>query len=348
MSMKKYLIALFITVPFFASAQTFDQDLFYGLRQNEDVKELQEFLADKGFYDGSATGNFFSLTLSSVKKFQTAHGIAPASGYFGPKSRAKANELLAASGITKTEIATESGTTTTPITIAPKTTDNVVSSLMEQIKILQQQLTALQQSQQTLSSQAATIQTIQQEQKAQTQTLQQIQQNTTPPPPPPVITEPTPTTIDLSFTSNVINSYPGNVSVTSSRKVTFKKLRVAVGEYDTSGDWQIAALTAVDNTWEFNVTRPPTLTDQGGYFDFSFDKFAARGITADELTAPFHISYGSGYVDPVEGAIKRNFTGMFYGFTMTIKADGTEIVDDLGRNVPLPKDYSVRVILNTR
>lgn len=187
MSMKKYLVALLIAMPFVASAQTFDQDLFYGLRQNENVKELQEFLADKGFYDGSATGNFFSLTLSSVKKFQAAHGITPTSGYFGPKSRTKANELLAASGITKTEIATESGTTTTPITIVPKTADNVVSSLMEQIRILQQQLAALQQSQQTLSSQAATIQTIQQEQKAQTeqiaqqtQTLQQIQQNTTP------------------------------------------------------------------------------------------------------------------------------------------------------------------------
>jgi len=188
--MKKYLVALLITIPFFASAQTFDQDLFYGLRQNENVKELQEFLADKGFYDVSATGNFFSLTLSSVKKFQAAHGIVPTSGYFGPKSRTKANELLAVSGITKTEIATESGTTTTPITIAHKTTDNVVASLMEQIKILQQQLVTLQQQQQSFQSVPQQIASTSQQVAQQTQILQQIQQNTTPAP----IRTPTPET----------------------------------------------------------------------------------------------------------------------------------------------------------
>lgn len=98
--MKKYLIALSLAVPFMASAQTFDQDLFYGLRAQEEVKEMQEFLADKGFYSGPITGNFFSLTLSAVKKFQAAHTISPASGYFGKKTRAKANDLLSESGIT--------------------------------------------------------------------------------------------------------------------------------------------------------------------------------------------------------------------------------------------------------
>lgn len=163
MVMKKYFIALFLITPFLAFAQGFDQDLFYGLKANEDVKELQEFLTDKGFYNGPITGNFFSLTLTAVKKFQTAYSITPISGYFGPKSRAKTNELLLTSGVSKTEIATEAGTIPVPAAAPSKTTTDVVSSLTEQIKILQQQLALLQQQNQQLSQQTQTLQQIQQQ-----------------------------------------------------------------------------------------------------------------------------------------------------------------------------------------
>lgn len=103
-------------IPFAASAAMFEHDLFYGMTDNSEVKTLQEFLHTRSLYDGPVTGNFFSLTLASVIRFQTNEGITPAQGYFGPKTRAKANDLA--------------GT--------------VVISREEQIALLQAQITALQ------------------------------------------------------------------------------------------------------------------------------------------------------------------------------------------------------------
>ena len=73
---------------------SFEKDLYYGMLGNSQVKELQEFLTDQGLYSGPITGNFFSLTLSAVKKFQTAKSISPQFGYFGPLSRRKANAAI--------------------------------------------------------------------------------------------------------------------------------------------------------------------------------------------------------------------------------------------------------------
>ncbi|MDD5144768.1 MAG: peptidoglycan-binding domain-containing protein [Candidatus Pacebacteria bacterium] len=213
--MKKYIIALSLLFPMFVSAQGFDQNLYYGLRSNESVKELQEFLTDKGFYSGPITGNFFSLTLSAVKKFQSANSIS-STGYFGPLSRTKANELLADSGISETEIVTEEGTTTPAVVSTPKTTDDVVNSLLEQIRLIQQQLTLLKQQQATLEQQnqqiAQQTQVIQQQTKViqqQSETVQQIQQQTVPT----VISTPSPAPVpisqarlDLGFAWNKIES----------------------------------------------------------------------------------------------------------------------------------------------
>jgi len=69
--MTKYII-LSLLFPLIASA-SFDRDLFYGLRQDPQVTELQEFLTTQGVYSGPVTGNFFSLTLKAVKDFQTAN-----------------------------------------------------------------------------------------------------------------------------------------------------------------------------------------------------------------------------------------------------------------------------------
>ncbi len=175
--MKKYLIVLSLfLLPLFASAQGFDQDLYYGLQDNNNVTELQEFLTDRGYYSGPITGNFFSLTLTAVKQFQAANSINQ-TGYFGPISRAKAAELLSISGISGNEITTENGTTIPVSTTAPKTTTDVVNSLLEQIKILQQQLAVLQQQNQQITQQTQVIQ-------QQNETLQQIQQQITPAPEP--------------------------------------------------------------------------------------------------------------------------------------------------------------------
>lgn len=186
--MKKTIIlltSLLIFIPLIASA-SFDKNLYYGIQQDSQVKELQEFLISKGYLAGSATGNFFSLTLKAVKNFQTDNNL-PSTGYFGPQSRTTANGILSTD---LTASNTASASDNNPAPTSPATTNDVVSSLQAQIAILQKELDALntqqtsvQQLQQTVQQQAQTIQQIQ-------QNTQQIVQNTTPqvaavPPPPP-------------------------------------------------------------------------------------------------------------------------------------------------------------------
>ncbi len=72
----------------------FERDLYFGLRNDPDVSRLQEFLKERAIYDGPVTGNFLSRTLEGVKRFQEKEGIRPAAGFFGPKTRARANELF--------------------------------------------------------------------------------------------------------------------------------------------------------------------------------------------------------------------------------------------------------------
>lgn len=69
------------------SSSTFTKDLTVGSTGAE-VTALQTTLISKGYLSGSATGYFGSMTKAAVMKWQTAAGITPASGYFGPKSRA--------------------------------------------------------------------------------------------------------------------------------------------------------------------------------------------------------------------------------------------------------------------
>ncbi len=73
-------------------SQSFTANLYYGLKSNADVKRLQEFLISKGYLNaGFNTGNYLSLTMAAVKAYQTAKGITPVSGYFGPKTKAAVN-----------------------------------------------------------------------------------------------------------------------------------------------------------------------------------------------------------------------------------------------------------------
>jgi PGF-pre-PGF domain-containing protein len=71
------------------TVQSFTSNLYYGLKNNAEVKRLQEFLISKGYLAaGFNTGSYLSLTMDAVKTYQTAKGITPVSGYFGPKTRA--------------------------------------------------------------------------------------------------------------------------------------------------------------------------------------------------------------------------------------------------------------------
>ena len=77
----------------FAAVTSFDRNLYFGLRSDPVVTDLQNFLTGQKFYSGPVSGNFFSLTLQAVKNFQQAKGVSP-TGYFGPLSRAIANDIL--------------------------------------------------------------------------------------------------------------------------------------------------------------------------------------------------------------------------------------------------------------
>ncbi len=54
------------------------------------VEDLQNYLAAKGFFTGTATGYFGTATEQAVKAYQAAHGIK-AAGYVGPGTRAAMN-----------------------------------------------------------------------------------------------------------------------------------------------------------------------------------------------------------------------------------------------------------------
>ena len=87
------------------SCQRFEENLFYGLRNDNRVKCLQEFLKAQGseiYPEGLVTGNFLSLTKAAVIHFQEKYAqdiLAPwelteGTGYVGETTRAKINEIM--------------------------------------------------------------------------------------------------------------------------------------------------------------------------------------------------------------------------------------------------------------
>lgn len=78
----------------------FTKDLWLGKTDTE-VKELQKFLNKNGFpvaitgvgSTGKETNYFGFLTRSALARYQKAHGISPAVGYFGPITRKYINNL---------------------------------------------------------------------------------------------------------------------------------------------------------------------------------------------------------------------------------------------------------------
>jgi len=84
---------------------TFSSNLYYGMVNNPEVKCLQEFLKSQGpeiYPEGLVTGNFLSLTKAAVIRFQEKHkeeiltplGLEEGTGFVGPMTQSKINELL--------------------------------------------------------------------------------------------------------------------------------------------------------------------------------------------------------------------------------------------------------------
>jgi len=106
--------------PVSISCQKFEENLFYGLRNDDRVRCLQEFLASplacgeeiypapsenkrcRVYPEGLVTGNFLTLTKAAVTRFQEKYAadiLAPlalekGTGFVGEMTRAKINELL--------------------------------------------------------------------------------------------------------------------------------------------------------------------------------------------------------------------------------------------------------------
>ena len=76
----------------------FQADLRPGMKNNSEVRRIQEFLLQQGVYNEIITGNYGPITTQAVKKFQVAHGIQ-GTGYFGAATRTRANEILADSSV---------------------------------------------------------------------------------------------------------------------------------------------------------------------------------------------------------------------------------------------------------
>jgi len=86
-----------------SAAVTFSQDLTLG-SSGADVTALQNWLISKGYaIAAGATGYFGAQTQAALAKYQAAEGISPASGYFGPITRAKVNATGGSTGGTDTD-----------------------------------------------------------------------------------------------------------------------------------------------------------------------------------------------------------------------------------------------------
>ncbi|MFA4890164.1 MAG: peptidoglycan-binding domain-containing protein [Candidatus Paceibacterota bacterium] len=97
-------------------------NLYYGLRENNDVRFLQTALNKEGLLaEDYITGNFFNLTFNSVKSFQKKYGIEQ-TGFVGPLTRGQLNKIYACGST--------AAATSAPIskTAAPKITEVIPSS----------------------------------------------------------------------------------------------------------------------------------------------------------------------------------------------------------------------------
>ncbi|MDD2677798.1 MAG: peptidoglycan-binding protein [Candidatus Paceibacterota bacterium] len=101
-----------------SSGVCFYTDLQQGMTSAEVSKLQTQLKLDPTVYpEGLVTGYFGPLTLKAAKAFQAKYGIIT-TGYVGPLTRAKLNELYCTPTTTTTVAPTETTTTTTPVAAA--------------------------------------------------------------------------------------------------------------------------------------------------------------------------------------------------------------------------------------
>ncbi len=94
------IVALFVCAqPFHAHAQTtlcdngIRLDVWYGQERNSEVRKVQAFLRDKGYYGYVPTGNFYDKTKMAVLTYQFIRGLYP-TGTVGEITRRAMNAEL--------------------------------------------------------------------------------------------------------------------------------------------------------------------------------------------------------------------------------------------------------------
>jgi len=287
------------------SLASFDTNLKYGAK-GDTVKELQEFLTDQGVYSGPITGNYYALTLKGVKDFQIKANIFPASGYFGPLSRTKANELFNAKlGVSNADEIAQTGSVSTP----------VVSDMQKQIDALLLQL-------QTLNSRL----------QAQTSQTSSTPVTYTPPQNPTAQTTPKMLTIKViqNPSSNPVD--PNTVSVAYGANQTFNINPHAITGFGLVDVLVDGISQGPIRTYTFkNVTTDHTLTAVTG--PFSVTAVAVNSVTevpknAESKIASFSFKVTNGKIKVSELTLQANTRdGIAHIKQLRLKAsDGTDMI----------------------
>ncbi len=110
----------------------------------EDVKVLQQFLTDQGLYKGPITGKYLTQTYLGVRQFQLLYNIVPTNGSFGPKTRAKANQIILEGKKTYSGSTTSTSKPTSNNTTTMNTNTSSGTSMQEKVTALYNQVLALQ------------------------------------------------------------------------------------------------------------------------------------------------------------------------------------------------------------
>ena len=121
---RAFTISAGIAVIFLSSVPVavagFERNLYFGLRNDAEVVRMQEFLRGQGYFSYPvSTGNYLTVTMDAVKRFQSSQGLPPFGGYFGPQSRAAANKILQGNGGVAAPQAPTSAVPSPPPTASP-------------------------------------------------------------------------------------------------------------------------------------------------------------------------------------------------------------------------------------
>jgi len=81
------------------SFMNFSNDLSFGMKNNAEVRVLQDFLRAKGYFTGELSGNFLTVTRESVRAYQGTNGITP-TGFVGPLTRTHINSRITMGSLT--------------------------------------------------------------------------------------------------------------------------------------------------------------------------------------------------------------------------------------------------------